>query len=69
MARAINEVIYIRVNNPNLNRNVGKYNLPHLWNKVLFSISELKTKQMTSAQLLLCHMRFYNKIEYNTIRS
>ena len=29
-ARAIKEVIYIRVNNPTLNRNIGMYNLSHL---------------------------------------
>ena len=44
MARTIKEAIYIRVNNPTLNRNIGKYNLPHIWDKVLFSIPELKTK-------------------------
>ena len=44
MARTIKEDIYIRVNNPTLNRNIGKYNLPHIWDKVLFSILELKTK-------------------------
>ena len=44
MARAIKEAIYIRVNNPTLNRNIGKYNLSHIWDNVLFSISELKTK-------------------------
>ena len=44
MARVIKEVIYIRVNNPTLNRNIGKYNMPHIWNKVLFAIPELKTK-------------------------
>ena len=44
MARAIKEAIYIRVNNPTLIRNIGKYNLPHICDKVLFSISELKTK-------------------------
>ena len=43
-ARAIKEAIYIRVSNPTLNRNIGKYNLPHIWNKVLFAIPELKTK-------------------------
>ena len=43
MARAIKEAIYIRVNNPTLNRIIGNYNLPHIWDKVLFSISELKT--------------------------
>ena len=42
MARAIKETMYIRVNNPTLNRNIGKYNLPHLWDKVLHSIPELK---------------------------
>ena len=44
MARAIKEAIYIRVNNPTPNRNIGVYNLPHIWDKVLFSIPELKTK-------------------------
>ena len=44
MARTIREAIYIRVNNPTLNRNVGKYNLPHIWDKVLFSIPELNIK-------------------------
>ena len=28
MARTIKEAMYIRVNNPSLNRNIGKYNLP-----------------------------------------
>ena len=44
MTRAIKEAIYIRVNSPTLNRNIGKYNLPHIWNKVLFAFPELKTK-------------------------
>ena len=44
MARAIKEAIYIRVNNPTINRNIGKYSLPLIWNKVLFAIPELKTK-------------------------
>ena len=35
---------YIRVNNPSLNRNIGKYHLPHIWDEVLFNISELKIK-------------------------
>ena len=42
MARAIKEAIYIRVNNPSLNRSIGKYNLPHIWDKVLYSFPELK---------------------------
>ena len=44
ISRTIQEAIYIRVNNPTLNRNVGKYNLPHIWDKVLFSTPELKIK-------------------------
>ena len=44
MARTIKEAIYIRVNNPTLNKNIGKYNLPHIWDKVLFSIPGLRTK-------------------------
>ena len=41
-ARTIKEAIYIRVNNPMLNRNVGKYNLSHLWDRVLFNTPGLK---------------------------
>ena len=41
MATAIKETIYTGVNNPTLNRKIGKYSLPHIWGKVLFSIQEL----------------------------
>ena len=44
ISRTIKEAIYIRVNNPTLNRNVGKYNLPHIWDKVLFATPQLKIK-------------------------
>ena len=44
LARTIKESMYIRVNNPTLNRNIGEYNLPHIWDKILFSIPELKKK-------------------------
>ena len=44
LKRAIKEALYIRVNNPSLNRNVGKYHLPHIWDEVLDNISELKLK-------------------------
>ena len=37
LARTIKESIYIRVNNPTLSRNVGKYNLHHIWDRVLFN--------------------------------
>ena len=44
LRRAIKEALYIRVNNPSLNRNIGKYHLPHIWDEVLFTIPELKLK-------------------------
>ena len=44
LMRAIKEALYIGVNNPSLNRNIGKYPLPHIWDEVLFNISELKIK-------------------------
>ena len=40
LTRTIKKSIYIRVSNPTLNRNVGKYNLDHIWDRVLFSTPE-----------------------------
>ena len=42
LPRTIKEALYIRVNNPSLNKNIGKYHLPHIWDEVLHNISELK---------------------------
>ena len=44
LSRAIKEALFIRVNNPSLNRNIGKYHLPHIWDEVLLNTSELKLK-------------------------
>ena len=44
LSRLIKEALYIRVNNPSLNRNIGKYHLSHIWDEVLFNTSELKLK-------------------------
>ena len=41
-ARTIKESIFIRVNNPNLNQNIGKYNRSHIWDRVLFNTLGLK---------------------------
>ena len=41
-ARTIKESIYIRVNNPNLNQNIGKYNLSHIWDRFLFNTPGLR---------------------------
>ena len=42
LARNIKESIYIRVNNPTLNNNIGKFNLFHILDRVL-----LNTKGLT----------------------
>ena len=36
-ARTIKESIFIGVNNPTLNQNIDKYNLSHIWDRVLFN--------------------------------
>ena len=42
LPRTIKEALYIRAIDPSLNRNIGKYHLPHTWEEVLFNISKLK---------------------------
>ena len=42
--RTIKEALYIRVNNPSLNRNIGKYHLPNIWDEVPLNTLELKSK-------------------------
>ena len=44
IARTIKEAILIRVNDPSLNRNIGKYQLLHIWDEVLVKSPELKFK-------------------------
>ena len=38
------EAILIRVNNPSLNRDKGKYQLPHIWDEILVRSPALKLK-------------------------
>ena len=40
--RLIKESIFIRVNNPTLNRNIGKFQLSHIWDRVLFCTPGIK---------------------------
>ena len=47
-SRNIREAIFIRVNDPSLNRNIGKFQLPHIWDEVLAKSPELHLK--------LCHI-------------
>ena len=44
LARNIKESIYIRVNNPSLNNNIGKFNLSHIWDRVLLNTNGLSLK-------------------------
>ena len=44
LMRTIKEALYIKVNNPSLNKNIGKNHLPHIWDEVLFNTSEHKLK-------------------------
>ena len=44
IARTIKEAILIRVNGHSLNRNTGKFQLPHIWDGVLVKSPELKLK-------------------------
>ena len=42
LSRLIKEALFIRVNNPSLNKNIDKYHLPHIWDEVLLNTPELK---------------------------
>ena len=44
LSRLIKESMFIRVNSPSLNKNIGKYHLPHIWDEVLINNIELKLK-------------------------
>ena len=44
LARNIKESIYIWVNNPTLNNNIGKFNLSHIWDRVLLNTKGLTLK-------------------------
>ena len=35
----------IRVNNPILNNNIGKFNLPHIWDRILLNTKSLNLKK------------------------
>ena len=44
IAKSIKEAILIRVNDQFLNRNIGKQQLPHVWDEMLVKSPELKLK-------------------------
>ena len=44
IARTIREAMFIRVNDLSLNSNIGKYQLPPIWDEVLFNSPDLHLK-------------------------
>ena len=44
-SRNIKETMFIHVNDPLLNRNLGKYQLPHIWDSILLYTPALQVKQ------------------------
>ena len=44
LTRTTKEAMYIRVNESSLNKNIGKYQLSHIWNEVLFNTQDLQFK-------------------------
>ena len=52
LTRFIKESIYIRVHNPTLNRNIGKFNLSHIWDRVLLNIGKFNLSHIWDRVLL-----------------
>ena len=48
LARNIKESIYIRVKNPTLNKNISKFNLPHIWDRVFLNTKSLNLKRQAN---------------------
>ena len=44
LMRTLKEDIYIRVNNPSLNKHIGKYHLPHMCGEILFKQTRTQNK-------------------------
>ena len=64
IVRSIKEPILIRVNDPFLYRNIGKYQLPHIWDEVLVKSPELKTQVMALVNPLIPTW-FYNIMNHD----
>ena len=48
LARTTKESIFIRVNQLRLDKNIEKYHLSHVWDRILYDIPELKFKKWQS---------------------
>ena len=45
----------IKVNSPPMNKNIGKYHLPHIRDDILFKTSEFKWHNMCHSGYSICH--------------
>ena len=45
------ETMFIHVNDPSLNRNLGKYQMPNVWNNILQDTPALQLKQSSLTTL------------------
>ena len=52
-SRTIKEAMFIRVNDPTLNRNLGKYQLLHVWDNILQDMQTLQLKPSRLPPFLL----------------
>ena len=46
--RNVKESIFIRVNNPTLNNSIGKFNLSHIWDRILLNTPGLNLKRQVN---------------------
>ena len=53
LAGNIKESIFIRVNNPTLNNNIAKFNLPHIWDRVLLNTGNPHIQTSTYSGIII----------------
>ena len=49
VTRYIKEAMFIRINDSSYNRNIGKYQLPHIWDQILQPYNSIKVLHITSS--------------------
>ena len=66
VTRNIKEAMYIWVNDPSLNRNLDKYQLPHIWNQV-FTGHPITPAQIAQLTIHPPHMDFPPTVQHTTM--
>ena len=65
LARNAKESIFIRVNNPTLNNKIGKFNLPHMWDRVLLNMPGLNLKRHVQTNGYVNNNNYSNTLPSN----